>query len=73
MKPERIQSPERDPEEKPTEEEDAIAALKAQGWQCDDALLIDQPSLALVSDDGGPTAIGGQLGRYPTKGTGFYE
>jgi len=43
-------------------------------WQCDPDLLVDRPDLPLVSDgSGGPTAISGKLGRYLTKGKGYYE
>ncbi len=43
-------------------------------WSCDEDLLVDGPEHPLVSDGtGGRTAIGGKLGRYLTKGKGYYE
>ncbi|MEM7309741.1 MAG: excinuclease ABC subunit UvrA [Planctomycetota bacterium] len=42
-------------------------------WQCDGELLIDRASLGLIDADGGKTAISGKLGRYLTKGKGYYE
>ncbi len=46
-------------------------------WQCDPELLIDSPESPLVPRERGAsaasTAIGGKLGRYLTKGKGFYE
>ncbi len=45
-------------------------------WQCDPDLLIDQPELPLAHAEGentANTAISGKLGRYLTKGKGFYE
>ncbi len=43
-------------------------------WQCDVDLLVDHPELPLlVRKSGEPTAIGGKLGRYLTKGKGYYE
>ena len=44
-----------------------------ESWQCDDALLVDDESRPLVAKEGGQTAIGGKLGRYLTKGKGYYE
>jgi len=44
-----------------------------QSWQCDGDLLIESPDLALITAAGEPSAIGGKLGRYLTKGKGFYE
>ncbi|MBI1381332.1 MAG: excinuclease ABC subunit UvrA [Planctomycetaceae bacterium] len=43
------------------------------GWQCSAELLIEHPELPLVTVPGEPSAIGGKLGRYLTKGKGFYE
>ena len=43
-------------------------------WSADADLLVDHPEHPLVFDEsGGPTAIGGKLGRYLTKGKGYYE
>ena len=43
-------------------------------WQASPELLVDRPELPLVPEDpGAPGAIGGKLGRYLTKGKGFYE
>ena len=43
-------------------------------WQCDPDLLVDQPDRPLVArEQGVPTAVGGKLGRYLTKGKGYYE
>ena len=43
-------------------------------WQCDPELLIDHPEEPLVLDKAGAsTAIGHKLGRYLTKGKGYYE
>ncbi len=50
-------------------------------WRCDPALLIDHPERPLLDDGraengssaGAPPAIGGRLGRYLTKGKGYYE
>ncbi len=44
------------------------------GWQCDADLLVDRPEHPLVAEESGaPTAISGKLGRYLTKGKGYYE
>ena len=43
-------------------------------WQCDIDLLVDHPELPLlIRKSGEPTAVGGKLGRYLTKGKGYYE
>jgi excinuclease ABC subunit A len=43
-------------------------------WRCDPQKLVDRPELPLVApDEGGETAISGKLGRYLTKGKGYYE
>jgi excinuclease ABC subunit A len=42
-------------------------------WSAVAEKLVDRPALPLVSADGGPTAVGGKLGRYLTKGKGYYE
>ncbi|MFT5285079.1 MAG: excinuclease ABC subunit A, partial [Planctomycetota bacterium] len=43
-------------------------------WQCDADLLVDTPELQLlIRKSGEPTAISGKLGRYLTKGKGYYE
>ena len=46
-------------------------------WQCDAELLVDRPHRPLVAEAGAKasvkTAIGGKLGRYLTKGKGYYE
>ena len=43
-------------------------------WQCAPELLVDGPELPLVANGSGvKTAIGGKLGRYLTKGKGYYE
>ncbi len=45
-----------------------------QSWQCDPDKLVDSPSHALVAaHQGDATAITGKLGRYLTKGKGYYE
>jgi excinuclease ABC subunit A len=44
-----------------------------QRWSADAELLIEEPGRPLVNDHGPQTAIGGKLGRYLTKGKGFYE
>ncbi|HED66896.1 MAG TPA: excinuclease ABC subunit UvrA, partial [Planctomycetes bacterium] len=45
-----------------------------ESWQCTRELLVDAPELPLVAPaGGGPTAISGKIGRYLTKGKGFYE
>ncbi|MCZ6597714.1 MAG: excinuclease ABC subunit UvrA, partial [Planctomycetota bacterium] len=47
-----------------------------QRWHCDPELLVDRIDLPLVGDGGdggGSTAITGKLGRYLTKGKGYYE
>ena len=43
-------------------------------WECDEALFVDHPERPLVASEGGEkTAVGGKLGRYLTKGKGYYE
>ncbi len=43
-------------------------------WTTIDDLLVDRPELPLVAAEAGqPTAVGGKLGRYLTKGKGYYE
>ena len=45
-------------------------------WQCAPELLITFPDKPLLRTEGGTTAdtaIGGKIGRYLTKGKGFYE
>ncbi|MDG1499805.1 MAG: excinuclease ABC subunit UvrA [Planctomycetota bacterium] len=45
-------------------------------WQCDPDLLVDSPDLPLahpVGEATANTAVGGKLGRYLTKGKGYYE
>ncbi|MFT5288534.1 MAG: excinuclease ABC subunit A [Candidatus Paceibacteria bacterium] len=43
-------------------------------WTCDPELLIDSPGHPLVAtSSGAPTAITSKLGRYLTKGKGYYE
>jgi excinuclease ABC subunit A len=43
-------------------------------WRCSAALLVTHPERALVgSGEDGGGAIGGKLGRYLTKGKGYYE
>ncbi|MEX1023829.1 MAG: excinuclease ABC subunit UvrA [Planctomycetota bacterium] len=42
-------------------------------WSADPALLITRPDAPLVLIDGGTTAIEGKIGRYLTKGKGYYE
>ena len=43
-------------------------------WTTDPDLLVDQPELPLVAVGSSTnTAIGGKLGRYLTKGKGYYE
>ena len=42
-------------------------------WQCAGDLLVDRPERPLVDPDGGKTAVSGKLGRYLTKGKGYYE
>ncbi len=43
-------------------------------WRCDPAKLVDRPDRPLVArQDEGETAITGKLGRYLTKGKGYYE
>ena len=45
-------------------------------WQCDPGLLVTHPERPLLRPEGGDTAntaIAGKLGRYLTKGKGFYE
>jgi excinuclease ABC subunit A len=45
-----------------------------ESWQADPELLIDQPDLPLaLKVTGKPTAISGKLGRYLTKGKGYWE
>jgi len=45
-----------------------------QSWQCDPDKLVDAPENPLVAQSSGdPTAITGKLGRYLTKGKGYYE
>ncbi|MEW6073320.1 MAG: excinuclease ABC subunit UvrA [Planctomycetota bacterium] len=51
----------------------ACAGL-GESWTADPALLVDHPERPLVAaEEGSPTAIGGKLGRYLTKGKGYYE
>jgi excinuclease ABC subunit A len=42
-------------------------------WHADGELLVDRPDLPLVDERGGKTGVSGKLGRYLTKGKGFYE
>ena len=43
-------------------------------WQCTEELLIDDPEAPLILwSSGQPTAISGKVGRYLTKGKGYYE
>jgi excinuclease ABC subunit A len=43
-------------------------------WRCAPELLIDAPEHPLIlGESARPTAIGGKLGRYLTKGKGYYE
>jgi excinuclease ABC subunit A len=43
-------------------------------WRCDPALLIDDADQPLAREEAGrPVAITGKLGRYLTKGKGYYE
>ncbi|QDU67574.1 excinuclease ABC subunit UvrA [Engelhardtia mirabilis] len=43
-------------------------------WRCAEELLIDNPGQPLVlGASGAPTAISGKVGRYLTKGKGYYE
>jgi excinuclease ABC subunit A len=43
-------------------------------WRCSGDLLVDHPDRPLLDDETpGGGAIGGKLGRYLTKGKGFYE
>lgn len=42
-------------------------------WSADPELLVTRPDLPLVLVDGGSTAIEGKVGRYLTKGKGYYE
>ena len=56
------------------------ACLECSGlgssWQCDPDLLITFPERPLLRVEGGATAdtaISGKIGRYLTKGKGFYE
>ncbi len=46
-----------------------------QRWRCDPELLVDHPERPLLDDGAGEVggAIGGKLGRYLTKGKGYYE
>ena len=42
-------------------------------WRCVPELLVTHPERALVDDEEGGGALWGKLGRYLTKGKGYYE
>ncbi|MEQ1895384.1 MAG: excinuclease ABC subunit UvrA, partial [Planctomycetota bacterium] len=42
-------------------------------WRCAPELLLEHPENPLIGDEESPGAVGGKLGRYLTKGKGFYE
>jgi excinuclease ABC subunit A len=42
-------------------------------WSAAAELLVDHPERALLDDPSGESAIGNKLGRYLTKGKGYYE
>ena len=42
-------------------------------WRCASELLVTHPERALVDDGEGAGALTGKLGRYLTKGKGYYE